>query len=332
MSQGPDLLLHATGQLDNHRYHRVSVDGSADGSLAIAAFHYQDEQVPTDFDVDQFRQDVVVETCSQDDCIPRHLAERYLDAVGTDYLYRSHPERIARHVRAWLALSDPESVHVTADRVRDATGTSATRIMVAASMSREDFVDGIARSIRKAGVQLHRFYCDRVPAFQGDGHVVIASVYLTSGTGRPVGLRATEAMVTDLAALRRRFRGLYGRLADEVTLDQAQSEVLLAGIDLLAQILPLSTPFLDVREVGVDVLRQHTVLAGAIADLVPARFGPKPMTERGWARKFGQLREQVTAITPVAHERVLEGLLDVVAAIKSTNISRGQPPRSSFPD
>lgn len=322
--QSPELLLNAIGQLRSHQYHRVSVDGSVDGSLAIASFSYQPDAAPEHFDPTLFRRQVIKATCTKASCIPRHVAERYLDEVGVDYLARSNPERLARHIRAWTALEDPESVYVTADTVRDATGISATRIMVAANMSRADFVDGIARTIAKSGVHLHRFYCDRVPALVGDEYVLIASIYLTTPSRRPIGVRRAQAVCDDLLVLHRRFRGRYGDLVDQVPLSQAELEVLLAGIDFLSQTLPLDASFLDVRDVGMDLIQTQPTVCAEIAQVVFDRFGPNHRTERGLERRVSSLRKRIEQHTPVAQERVLEGLLDFVDGILLTNIARTQ--------
>ena len=320
---GPDLLDQTLANVGDRYFHRLEFHSSRDGDASIIAFVYGDEEPPADFDVEAHRLAILRATCEADDCLTPSLIDRYLAAVDDGYLARSYPARVARHMRAWMSLGDPEALTAQIDTI-DEEGQVLTRALVAGSMSREDFITNLARLLRRQRLLCKRAYLDRVPSFSGSGSTLIATVYLTDERDKPLGARKLEALQIGLLGLRRQFHGRLGGIEDRTGYRPVEFQILVAGIDFASQYLAAEHPFLDVVEVGRELIEAHEELCVRIANLVTARFGPKPRSDRWWQREYRSLHSDIEAVGSAAGIAVLEGVLTFVQSIQATNCFRRQ--------
>ncbi|MDA3962076.1 MAG: NAD-glutamate dehydrogenase [Planctomycetota bacterium] len=315
----PDALSQALLLIGEHEFHRIAIHTADDRSLAIFSFVYGDTPPPADFDWVAHRRDILEGCCSSTDCVPRHVVERYLDAVDEGYLARSYPERIARHVRAWTAVDDPEHVFVQVDRYNDENG-KGTRFQIALAMDRRPYIDRLARLLRRHGLFLDRGYMDHVPSLDGKDRLLISSIYVTDAAGKPLGKRQSKIVATELLGIRRSFVEVLGRIYADSDYAQHHFEVLVAGVDIAAQILTAEHSFLDVREVGREVIATRVPLCRRIAELVDHRFGPKMKSPRAWKGLVEGIRDDIRQVEDAGAAAVLEAMLEFICAIQATNL------------
>lgn len=316
---GPDALREALVLIGDRDFHRIAIHTADDRSLAIFSFPYG-ESPAVDATARQAPERSFVDAClAADPELSREMVVRYLDAVDAGYLARSYPARIARHVRAWSAVEDPERIHVDVDTV-DEDGERCTRFQLALQMSRRRYVGHLADLLRGNDLFLRRGYLDVVPHMDGRHRLLMASAYVTDIEGRVLGKRRCAAVAAQLRGIRRRHTDVLGRLFTDTAYTQEQYEILIAGIDLAAQLLSPDHSFLDVREVGRDALRTRGELCRMIADLVPARFGPRPKAERTWHRERNRIQDRIRQVEDAAAATVLDAILAFVAAIRACNL------------
>ncbi|MHC5067104.1 MAG: NAD-glutamate dehydrogenase domain-containing protein [Planctomycetota bacterium] len=319
-----DTLTEALHLVGERFFHRIEIHATADRSLAIYAFVYGDEPPPDDYHAASHHADILAAACSGEDCIPRHLAQRYLSAVSEGYLARSSPERIARHLRAWAHAEDPEHLYVIDDEHREGRRRMA-RILLAGRMERHDYAHLLARFLGRNQLNLERGFMDLVPAASGDHLLLISTVYLSAADGGAIGVRRRERLTREMLGLKRHFDGQLGRLYDDaLDLEQRHFEILAAATDFAAQLLPLSHSFLDVRETALRAIRVHRSLCREIAELVDHRFSSKAKSARWWQQRSDALRQRINASEEVDIALILQAMLDFVGAIRATNCYRPQ--------
>ena len=104
---------------------------------------------------------------------------------------RAVTERIARHIRAWVALEDPESVHVEASQHAEPGRTRP--IVIATSTKRRAFLHALGRTLKARGCAWTGAMSTGLPSVSGTGNVLIASVYLYGANGRSLPAQADAA-------------------------------------------------------------------------------------------------------------------------------------------
>ena len=325
----PDSLLSALKVLGDRDYHRLELHSTNDRSLAIYAFVYGEDEEPQDFDRKTFLQNLQAATCVGDNCLAPSVVEKYCMQVDQTYLARSNVDRVARHIRAWVALEDSEQVRVEIDKVT-IDDQPQTRVLVASQMNRVRFVQRVAEYLEKHHMSLERGYLDVVPAFHGDGEMVISSLYLTNEELRPLKNHEQRGLRLALLGMRRQFNGVLHELERMLPWRQHHCALLFAAIDCAAQLLPYEHSYLDVRDVGYECLQEQQEICAEICTLFDQRFGPHHISERGWERKAHALEKNIKAITVGGQSVVLQQMWRFVAAVQATNLYRTDRLGQSF--
>lgn len=318
----PRMLAEALDLLGERPFQRLELHTARDRSLRLIAFIQDEHRTPdASLDLSRRHDDVVRLTCTGEECLTRQVVDRYLQGVDPGYLARSQPERVARHVRAWVGLDDPEGVFIQADH-HDEDGLHLTRILIAGAFTRAAWLRTLAALCAGDLLFLHRAYLDLVPALSGRGNTLIATIYVVDGDAKPLQGAALERVLHELKGLRRSFPGKMQGLYRSSSLSEEQFAVLAAATDCVAQFLAAEHAFLDVREVARDAIVQFPELCGRIATLVAWRFGPRPADAATWEAERSRILSELRALGNPATVAVLEALLGFVTAIRATNVFR----------
>ncbi len=299
--------------------HRVELHTSRDRGLFLYAFCYGKDQLPATPNLAAHRAKILEAACAGDDGCST-VAGRFLDAVDPGYLARSNVERVVRHIRAWSSLASEEDIHLAHDHGDD----HATRILVAtAGVTPWELLGHAARVMRRHGLTLARGYLDYVPAVAGGAKAIIATIYVTTAAGKTLGDKLIGLVEDDLRQVRRQYQdGLAARYLDgSYGLDQLA--LLRAAIGFSTYLLAHDYPYLDVTEVGEEVVASQGDLCRELCDLISARFHPgaRPGSAT-WEKRQQAALAKAHAIEPRSHAAVLEGMLAFVGAMRLTNAFR----------
>jgi glutamate dehydrogenase len=311
-------VMHLVGE---RAFHRIELHASRDHSLFLYAFCYGPGHVPAGVDLAAHRRAILERVCGADDRCNVQAA-RYLDAVDQGYLARSTVERVARHILAWSRLNSADDLHIAVDR--QVGGVPESRFLAATSgVDPWQLLLHLARIIKRYGIQLVRGYMDTIPAATGGERALIATIYVHGANDKPLGNRLAALVEADLYALRRQYRDALVDLYPQGLYTLGELEVLRAALGFAGQLLDADHRYLDVEDVGDEVVRQHQALCHELCALLAARFQPGRTIARGpWERRRKALAARIHAVEAQSHAAVLEGMLVFIGAVRLTNAFR----------
>jgi glutamate dehydrogenase len=314
-------LLDVVLMVGERPFHRIELHTSRDHALFIYAFCYGPGHVPADVDISAHRQAILDRLCGADPSCS-HQALRYLDAVDQGYLARSTVERVERHVRAWSQLRNADDLHVTVDHL--VGGVPQTRFLAATSaINPWQLLLHLARTIKRYGVQLVRGYLDWVPAVEGGERALVSTIYLAGANGRPLGHRLSDLVEADLHALRRQYHDDLVVLFQDGVYSLDELELLRAMVGFCGQLLVRDHRYLEVEEVGNEVIRQYPELCRQLCELLAGRFRPGATLKRAlWDKRRLAVDGRIHACETASHAVVLTGMLQFVDAVRLTNAFR----------
>ncbi len=314
-------LLDVIRSIGVRDFHRLELHTSKDRKLFLYAFCYGASKVPAGVDINSHREAIEREVCGEDNQCSLH-AKRYLDAVDQGYLARSSVERVVRHILSWSNLKSADDLHLSVDE--DIDGKQCTRFLAAtSSINTWQLLLHFARTIKRHGIELQRGYMDMVPSVEGHDKSLVSTIYLATSSGRSLSKRMTEAVAEDLGALRRQYKdGLADLFADNVyTLDELA--VLRAAITFSGQMLGPENRYLEVDEIGDEVVRTYPEICRDIVNLLAARFKPQAtISRKAWDKRYKELMNRIHVVDVEAHQVVLEGMLSFIGAVRLTNAYR----------
>jgi glutamate dehydrogenase len=311
-------VMHLIGE---RPFHRVELHTSRDQRLFLYAFCYGPGRVPAEVELKAHRKAILDAVCGKDASCSLQ-AVRYLDAVDQGYLARSTVERVERHIHAWSRLKNGDDLHVSVAPLVD--GRPVTRFLAATSgINPWQLLLHLARIIKRYDVQLVRGYLDWVPAVEGDAKALVSTIYVANANGKPLGRRLSHLVESDLGALRRQYRDSLADLHQEGIYTLDELELLRAALAFSSQMLGVEHRYLDVDEVGTEVVRAYPELCHGLCALIAARFKPGATISRAaWDKRHKQLAARIHACEQQAHTAVLEGMLTFVGAVRLTNAFR----------
>jgi glutamate dehydrogenase len=314
-------LLDVVEMLGERPFHRIELHTSRDKSLFIYAFIYGITKVPEGFDLAGHRTAIIVACGEATDSIGSATVKRYLDAVDQGYLASSSVDRVERHVRAWAALADT-GVYFRDDEFTDAAPVS--RLLIAAHSNKPwQFIVHLARVIKRYQLHLGRGYLDWVPAFDGKDRVLISTLYVTAEGGRTLPRTVVEQVREDLEGVSRLYQDHLTELYQDNVYSLQELEILRAALGFAGQLLAADYPYLDVPEVGEDVIRLETQSCRDLCELLALRFQPgKKEGERAWQKRFAEVQTKVKSCESISHAVILEAMLNFIAAVQLTNVYR----------
>ncbi len=314
-------LLDVVLMVGERAFHRIELHTSRDHALFIYAFCYGPGHVPADVDIAAHRTAILERLCGADASCSLQ-AERYLDAVDQGYLARSTVERVERHVRAWSQLRNADDLHVTVDHL--VGGVPQTRFLAATSgVNPWQLLLHLARTIKRYGVQLVRGYLDWVPAVEGSERALVSTIYLAGANGKPLGHRLSDLVEADLHALRRQYRDELVTLHQDGIYSLDELELLRAMVGFCGQLLVRDHRYLEVEEVGNEVIRQYPELCRQLCELLAERFRPGATLKRPlWEKRRHAVDKRIRACEVESHAVVLGGMLGFVDAVRLTNAFR----------
>ena len=319
----------ALNMLGERPYHRVELHVTQDRSLALYAFVYGESEKPSDFDRSSFLAQLTDATCVGEDCLLPSVVEQYVDQVDEAYLSRSNVDRVGRHIRAWVSLCDSEDITVQMDTVM-VNGHKQSRVLVASQMDRGRFVQRLAEYVESQHMNLERGYLDVIPAYHGDGQLVISTVYVTNQDLKPLTAKEQKSLQLTVLGMRRQFDGSLHEIERTLPWRQHQIALMFAAIDCAAQLLPYDHSYLDVRDVGYDCLTDQSQLCLAMCQLFDQRFGPKYISANGWQRKAKQLEQQIDQVVIGGQAVVMRHMWRFIQAVTATNLYRHKRLGQSF--
>jgi glutamate dehydrogenase len=314
-------LLDVVQMVGERPFHRIELHTSRDHSLFIYAFCYGPGHIPPDVDITAHRQAILDRLCGADATCSAQ-AIRYLDAVDQGYLARSTVERVERHVRAWSQLKNADDLHVTVDHL--VGGVPQTRFLAATSgINPWQLLLHLARTIKRYDVQLVRGYLDWVPAVEGRERALVSTIYVAGANGKPLGQRVSALVEADLYALRRQYRDSLVVLHQQGVYSLDELEQLRAAVAFCGQLLVRDHRYLDVEEVGTEVITQYPELCRQLCELLAGRFCPGATLKRAlWEKRRQVVAERIHACEIQSHAVVLEGMLHFIEAVRLTNAYR----------
>lgn len=315
-------LLDVATMLGERPFHRVELHTSLDQSLFIYAFIYGTSKVPAGFDLAAHRRAITEACCTETACLPTHIVSRYLDSVDQGYLARSSVDRATRHIRAWANLAGGSTVHVTCDEVTDVN--PLTRLLVATGCLKPwQFLMHLARVIKRYDLALSRGYLDWVPAIQGKERVLISTLYVKTPNGKPLPQKAGHEVQEDLSALQRLYSDSLTTLYQDKLYTLQELELLRAALAFSGQMLTPDHPYLDVTDLGEDILRAQEPICHDLCALLALRFHPtQAKSPRAWQQPHDDLQARIKACDSITHTVVLEAMLQFISAVQLTNIYR----------
>ncbi len=318
---GQHRLLDILPQLGERPVRRVALHAAKDRSLFLYAFHRGDDAPPpAGFDLAGHKAAILRAFCGADDaCLPP--ARRFLEAVDQGYLARSSQERVVRHLRAWTRLHTPEDVVVERDRPQEAMHQWRFLVATGGADPARALVH-LARVLTRHELTLHRGYLDWVPAIDGAGQSLIASVYVSHDGHLPEAKVAAQ-VEADLRAVLRPPAPALAAMYLERLYGLDELELLDALAAVTHQLLVSELPFLDIAETAHDAMRTHPDLCRDLCHLVAGRFQPGHQVQPAtWDRRLRELHARTHAVEPRSHAAVLEAMVDVAGAIRLTNLYR----------
>ncbi len=315
-----DVLALIQGHRDQ-LIHRVELNTSRDRSLFLYAFAYGHAALPAGVDLAAHRTQILTAVCAQDHACSL-TAARFLDAVDQGYLARSSVQRVVRHIRAWTQLGAHDDVRVVVEEMHD--GTHTTRLLLAAAGASPWPVLGhVARVLARYRLALARGYLDLVPAagVNDSGRALIATVYVTTADGQPLHGELLSAVAQDLAAARRPQADVLMARYRDGTFELDQLDALRAAVACAGYLLAPDFPYLDVPEVGNDLIATQPDFARSLVGLIEARFHPTRHTDAAtWQDQQQRVASFAANLDSAAGRAVADALLHVVTAMQLTNL------------
>jgi glutamate dehydrogenase len=312
-------LIGGARTLAERAIHRVELHTAKDGSLFLYAFVYGPGAIPPGFDLAAHKQAIMTAVCGKDDRCSQ-VSRRFLDAVDQGYLARSYVDRVVRHIQAWSQLHSAEDIQVSIERGADDSGAARLTLACGAATPWAVLAHA-ARVIERHGLHITRGYLDWVPAVEGEGRAIIASLY--AAVPAKNADRSVVAAAADLGAVRRSVGGelLHLYLDGTYTLDEL--EQLRALLGCAGQLVAADHPYLDVDEAGVEAMRQHPDLCRDLCALLAARFQPgQTIHQAQWEKRHRDLATRCHGVEPRSQAAVLDGMLHVLTHVRLTNAWR----------
>jgi glutamate dehydrogenase len=314
-------LLDVLRTVGERSFHRLELHTSKDNRLFLYAFCYGPGRMPTGVDLSAHRALIQTAVCREDPaCQTQSL--RFLDAVDQGYLARSSVERVVRHVRAWATLRSADDLHVAVDAVPNEKNIS--RFLISTSgVNTWELLMHFARIIARYGLQLHRGYMDMVPSIEGAEKTLVSSIYVSTTSERALSTRTLQYVTADMRALRRQYRDSLADLFSDGTYTLDELAILRAGVSFSGQFLGVEHRYLEVDDIGEEVIRaQHNVCRDLVA-LLAARFCPgHTISRKAWEKRSKELLNRIHQVEVQAHHAVLEGMHKFIHAVRLTNAYR----------